>query len=389
MDVADPGIGILNNLLSEYYRNSRAYFPDRIGEREFGIGDLERKIAFRHISFKSEDDLRRYVIANAPPYVSCSAAYYRFPAGRPMSVKGWEGSELVFDLDANDMHLDCQKQHGSSWVCSNCFESVKAETLKLIEDFLIPDFGFSEKEILVNFSGNRGYHVHIKSEVVMKLDSDARKEISDYIAGHGIDFSQFFAEERLRGSRIQKLVGPRIDEKGWRGKVARKFVKSLNTSSEELERMGIEKPIAKRLYGKRALIEMGIRMGNWDMVYIKNKADFWKSIIERQAVAQSDKIDKNVTNDPSHMVRLAGSVHGGSGLVARKMSVYKNLGRFDPMKDAIAFKKGALRIIADTHDVLIMDGKEYGPYSKKEIVIETAPAMYLYLKGLAKVVSVE
>ena len=54
-----------------------------------------------------------------------------------------------------------------------------------------------------------------------------------------------------------------------------------------------------------ALVEMGIRNGNWDMVYIKNKADFWKSVIEKQAVAQSDRIDKNVTNDTGHMIRLA------------------------------------------------------------------------------------
>ena len=389
MSAADLGMERLGRLLSDYYRGSRAYFPDRIDEREFGIGDFERKIAYRHISFKSDDELRRYMIANAPPYVSCSAAYYRFPAGRPMTAKGWTGSELVFDLDANDMHLECQGVHGSSWVCGNCLEMVKAETLKLIEEFLIPDFGFSEKEILVNFSGNRGYHVHVKSDVVMKLGSDSRKEISDYIAGHGIDFAEFFKEERLRGSRIQKLTGPRIDEKGWRGKVARKFVKSLEAGAAQLQDMGIEPAIAKKLYSKRALIEMGIRMGNWDMIYIKNKADFWKSIIGRQAVAQSDRIDKNVTNDPSHMIRLAGSIHGGSGLVARKMATYKNLDRFDPMKDAIAFRAGHVKVLADTKNVLGMNGKEYGPYSNEEVTMETAPAMYLYLRGLAKVLAVE
>ena len=269
MVAADLGMSLLSKLLSDFYRKSNAYFPDRIEEREFGVGDLVRKIAFRHMQFKSNDEFRKYMIANAPPYVSCSSAYYHFPAGRPMSAKGWTGSELIFDLDANDMHLDCQKIHGGAWVCDNCLERVKDETFKLIEDFLMPDFGFSDNEIMVNFSGNRGYHVHVKSDVVMKLDTDARKEVSDYIAGHGIDFEQ----------------------------------------------MGIEKSIARKLYEKRALVEMGIRNGNWDMVYIKNKTDFWKSVIEKQAVAQSDRIDKNVTNDTGHMIRLAGSIHGGSGLI--------------------------------------------------------------------------
>ena len=389
MVTADLGMSLLSKLLSDFYRKSNAYFPDRIEEREFGVGDLVRKIAFRHMQFKSNDEFRKYMIANAPPYVSCSSAYYHFPAGRPMSAKGWIGSELIFDLDANDMHLDCQKIHGGSWVCDNCLERVKEETFKLIEDFLMPDFGFSDNELAVNFSGNRGYHVHVKSEVVMKLDTDARKEVSDYIAGHGIDFEQIFKEETVRGSKIRKLVGPRPEEKGWRGKVARKFISIMNNGKESLEQMGIDKSIARKLYEKRALVEMGIRNGNWDMVYIKNKADFWKSVIEKQAVAQSDRIDKNVTNDTGHMIRLAGSIHGGSGLIARKMAMYKNMERFDPMKDAIAFRNGSLKIVADTRNKLIMNGKEYGPYNKEEVTIETAPAMYLYLKGLAKVISIE
>ena len=382
----DPGMQLLSKLLSDFYRKSNAYFPDRIEEREFGIGDLERKIAYRHLQFKSNEEFRKHMIVNAPPYVSCSSAYYHFPAGRPMSAKGWIGSELIFDLDANDMQLDCQKVHGGSWVCSNCLENVKAETLKLIEDFLIPDFGFSEKEIKVNFSGNRGYHVHVNSDVIMRLDTDARKEVSDYISGNGIDFEQIFREEVISGSRIRKLVGPRPDENGWRGKIARKFITIINSGKEDLEQMGIDKSIAKKLYEKRALVEMGIRNGNWDMVYIKNKTDFWKSVIKKQAVAQSDRIDKNVTNDTGHMIRLAGSIHGGSGLVARKMAAYRNMERFDPMKDAIAFKEGQIKIRADTKNVLSMNGKEYGPYNHDEVTIETAPAMYLYLKGLAEVV---
>jgi DNA primase small subunit len=385
----DLGLSLLSKLLSDFYRKSAAYFPERIDEREFGMGDLERKIAFRHLQFKSNEEFRKYMIVNAPPYVSCSSAYYHFPAGRPMSAKGWIGSELIFDLDANDMHLDCQKAHGGSWVCDNCLENVKAETLKLIEDFLIPDFGFSDNEIKVNFSGNRGYHVHVNNEAVMKLDTDSRKEVSDYISGHGINFDSIFKEEMVRGSKIRKLVGPKPDEKGWSGKVARKFISMINNGKESLEQIGIDKSIAKRLYEKRALVEMGIRNGNWDMVYIKNKSDFWKSVIEKQAVAQSDRIDKNVTNDTGHMIRLAGSIHGGSGLVARKMAAYRNMDRFDPMKDAVAFREGNLKIIADTKNVLSMNGKEYGPYNKEEVTIETAPAMYLYLKGLAKVISAE
>ena len=73
MVTADLGMSLLSKLLSDFYRKSNAYFPDRIEEREFGVGDLVRKIAFRHMQFKSNDEFRKYMIANAPPYVSSFA----------------------------------------------------------------------------------------------------------------------------------------------------------------------------------------------------------------------------------------------------------------------------------------------------------------------------
>ena len=151
--------------------------------------------------------------------------------------------------------------------------------------------------------------------------------------------------------------------------------------------MGIDREMATKLYRKKSLIEMGIKNGNWDMVYIKNKADFWKGIIEKQAITQSDKIDKNVTNDTSHLIRLPNTIHGGSGLLAKKLDRPRALYQFDPMKDAIAFKKGDVRISAKTDYELIMNGQKYGPYGG-EINVPMYVGMYLNLKGYAKLLKV-
>ena len=223
------GIDFVNKQISEFYKGAKDIAPDRITEREFGAGNFEVKIAHRHMSFKNENELRSYLSANSIPYVSCSAAYYRFPTGRPMENKGWIGSELVFDLDADDMKLACQKVHGGGWVCKNCLKEVREETIKLIYEFLIPDFGFSENEIQVNFSGNRGYHVHVKNSDVLQLDSASRREISNYISGIGMEFSEFFPTAGQRGTM---LVGPRPTEKGWKGKIARNFLSNLNAGVE-------------------------------------------------------------------------------------------------------------------------------------------------------------
>lgn len=176
--------GLVSKMIGEYYSKQEpaSLAPERTEQREYGVGDFETKIRFRHLEFKNPADLKKYLAEKAPPFISCSMAYYKNPSFRPMENKGWIGAELVFDIDANDMKLSCQAEHGSSWVCENCLKSVKEEVVKLIEEFLVPDFGFSKKEISINFSGNRGYHVHVNKESVLSLSGDARKQITEYMA---------------------------------------------------------------------------------------------------------------------------------------------------------------------------------------------------------------
>ncbi|MGC8479779.1 MAG: DNA primase catalytic subunit PriS, partial [Candidatus Micrarchaeia archaeon] len=347
----------ISKLIAEYYSKSDNFYPDKIPEREFGAGDFDTKIRIRHLSFINKNDFKEYLIKKAPPFISCSTAFYKHPSFRPMENKEWLGSELVFDLDATDMNLECQKKHSTSWVCDICLDSVKSETLKLIEEFLIPDFGFSKNEIEVNFSGNRGYHVHIKKESVYSLDANARKQISDYITGNGINFDSFFVMEELRkgtGRSSKKLKGPKSSDGGWSGKIAKNFIKQLEAGPESLIKLGLESTLAKNLYKKKSLIELGINNGNWDMVYIKNKKEFWEDILKTQSIYQSDKIDQNVTNDPSHMVRLPNTIHGETGLISKKISV-SDLNLFDPMSDTIAFDTKTIEVIANTNQELVMN----------------------------------
>lgn len=372
----------VTGLIRDYYKKAGVAGPDRLSSREFGAGTFERKIAYRHMHFPNELEFRKFLVERAPPYVSYSAAYYKRPDARPMENKGWLGSELVFDLDVTDMDLPCQTAHDRGWVCESCLDGVKEETLKLIEGFLIPDFGFSEKELEINFSGNRGYHVHVKKESVLQLDSDARKEISDYISGNGLEVESLFPTIGQRGT---KLIGPRTSDKGWGGRIARNMIANLNLGVDHLMGMGIERKTAKSLYGKRALVEMGINNGNWDMVYIKNKAEFWKKILGNQAISQSDRIDRNVTKDPSHLIRLPESIHGETGLIAKKVGSLAELGSFEPMKDAIAFRGQEIESEVNSRYKLVMNGETFGPYSKQRARLPVYAALYLYLKGLSSI----
>jgi DNA primase small subunit len=376
----DPKTLILSNI-REFYTQAYNLAPMEISHREFAVGDFDNKISQRHLSFKSSTELKDFLVSNAPMHVHYSQAFYKYPDARPMERKELTGAELVFDIDITDMNLSCQKVHGKNVVCNICLGNAKEEAIKLIEDFLVPDFGFSKKEIEVNFSGNRGYHVHVLSEEAFKLSVEARKEITDYIAGKGLSFGEFFPTSQQRGV----LIGPKLDDQGWGGRIARSFVKALENGPEALMQLGIEGRIARNLYKKRALVELGIKNGNWDMVYIKKKSEFWESIINKQVIMQSDLIDRNVTSGITHTIRLPNTIHGDTGLIAKKVA-FSELNKFDPMKECIAFEKGEVRIKVSKSPSIEMKGESFGPYENTEIEVPIYVGIYLYLKGLAQIV---
>ena len=356
--MSELGNKTISGLVSEYYKTVPEIAPDKVEQREFGFGNFTNKIAFRHYAFKGEAQFRKYLIDNAPLFVDYSAAYYKYPDARPMDRKGWLGSELRFDLDASDAKFECSK-HDKGWLCQERLDSVKSETIKLIEEFLIRDFGFSEKDIEVNFSGNRGYHIHIRKENVMKLDGVSRQEISSYIKASNLSIESLFPGIKLGPS--MQFPGPKPTDAGWRGRVARSFINKLNIGPDFFIFLGIEKSLARKMYREKSLIELGIKNGNWGMASIPRKLDFWSSIITHIVDEDSAFIDENVTNDPSHLMRLQGSMHGGTGFAARKLASVHDLEKFDPMKDAIVFKKGELKVTATTKYPLVINGEESGP----------------------------
>ena len=373
---------LARRLIGEYYSKAPDLSPRNIGQREFGFGDFERKITYRHLRFGDWKALKDYMVANAPPFVSISAGFYKDPAGRPMENKGLLGAELVFDLDANDLNLPCKMEHGPSWVCGKCLGAVKAETTRLVEEFLVPDFGFSQRDIRINFSGNRGYHIHVDNDTVFALGNDARKEISNYITARGMEMGAFFPTLGMRGTRLD---GPKPTDQGWGGKLARGAINALNSGTGALMEMGIDKKTANLLSRKRAEIILGISNGNWDKVSIPKKAEFWKKLLGSIAVSQSDSIDQNVSTDTGHLIRLPDTIHGDTGLLAKSVGGVKDLEGFDPMRDAIALKGERIRVKVNKSHALEIGGERFGPYSESVAELPAPAAIYLILKRVAEI----
>ena len=378
MAIGSREAALASSLFRKFY-SKYGISADNVEKREFGFGNFETKIAYRHMAFRSNGELKKRVVSEAPPFISFSTARYNDPAGRPLESKGWLGSELIFDLDSTDLNLQCQKVHGKSWVCSECLDAVKGETAKLVEEFLFTDFGFSKEDITLNFSGNRGYHVHVVADAIMKLTSRERKEISDYIAGIGIDPVMFFPNVGGKG----KMVGPKATDPGWGGHIARGFISRLNGGAAALKELGISGQSAKKLEEHRAELIFGVSTGNWDKVDVPKKDEFWKSIISGMTISQSDSIDRNVTNDIHHLIRMAGTIHGDTGLVARKLDGYSSLSGFDPMAKCVVFRSGTLDVVVEDSPKVEIGGSTFGPYRNSKQTLPTYAALYLILKRRA------
>ena len=384
--MSEAGNKLVTELIKGYYKFHRGLSPDKVEQREFAFGSFESKIAFRHMAFKRPADLDKYLVDNGPPFVDYSAAYYRLPDARPMEKKEWLGSELRFDIDAGDIvKLPCRLDHGKEWVCDRCLDSAKDEVIKLVENFLIPDFGFSEKELEVNFSGNRGYHVRVRNQSVLSLGKPAREEISNYIFGQGLDYDSFFYTVRV-DARHERQMGPRPDDGGWRGKVANAFLGAAR-SKEDLTSLGIEKSVATKIFNEIATVRKQIEAGNWDFYSIPNRKSVFENLLNRQVINQGNRIDRGVTNEPSHLMRLPNTIHGGTGLVARKLPSMAALDAFEPLRDAIAFDRGEVKVRVGSNYALLLNNQTFGPYKDETLTLPTYAATYLYLKGLADVLT--
>ncbi len=399
---------------SEYYRrhSSSIQPPTQIEKREFGFLALKEKVMIRHKGFKNVGDLTKFITTLVPSDIYYSSAYYEKPEEK-MEEKSWLGADLIFDIDADHIPTSCAKIH-DTWICSNCstvgkgvlpekcpacgeqrfdektwpcevcLESAKAETIKLIE-MLARDFGFSPKEMRVSFSGHRGYHLHIERKEIQALDSMARKEIVDYILGIGLETTFHGLQEEKGEMKSSVLVGPSLDDIGWKGRIARGTYEFLHTATpEELEKTGLKKKIVETLtQHKETIEEKWKEKGPWGVV--KNVGiENWRKIAQRGVEMQSAKIDTVVTTDIHRLIRLANTLHGKTGLKKIEVPITE-IERFDPLKSAVAFKEGTVTVqVSDAPEFRLAD-QTYGPYKNQQVELPTATALLLLCKGRAEV----
>ena len=298
----------------EYYRRewSPKQLPDFIvsslREREFGFdhwGDGPRD---RYNRFHSVQELEGFMRSRAPFAAYTSVSFYE----RPEKRQGWQGAELVFDIDAKDLPVKgCGCPPGK--VCEVCLEEAK-EHLLLTRDVLRGDLGL--KRLRYVYSG-RGYHLRVFDEEVMGIDSSVRAMILDYVSG-GV----------LPGNTEWRLGG------GYPGVFKERALTILRRLSEDKlrEMPGIGPKKAAELRKNLRKVANELEDGSFATAQrvLKNKG--LETLLEGLRRHNSSLLDGKVTVDIKRILRLPSSLHSA---VSMKCMEVRNIEKFQPLRDAV------------------------------------------------------
>ena len=365
----------LRQRFSAYYNGEvqgagAVYIPEALTEREWGFiffsSGSKTAGMRRHLSFSSPEDVHTYLKTMIPAHVYYSTAYYARPGAGQMSDKGWLGADLIFDLDAD---------HIVRGPYDVMLARVKEELFKLI-DMLTSELGFFERDLRINFSGGRGYHIHIPTLAVRSWDSTERRELVNYVSGTGLSAESMLAgparnkgwQKRYRAAllaeldRIAALESDAQAEyltgfKGISDKFATGFLKNLDatrTTAATIPEKLLENKVIRAITNP------------------ENKP------FQDQILAMAAQADEPVTTDIKRLIRHPGSLHGGSGMRVTPLEVDR-LDAFDPLF-------GERQVTVECSFPLTMPilGNSYS-LSKGLNTVPEALAVFLCCRGIAEI----
>lgn len=396
---------------ADYYAQATIPPPHRLARREFAAFPFASETMMRrHAALRTPEEFLAFLRRETPRHVYYSSAYYRRPAAPTMAEKGWQGADLIFDLDAD--HL----RGAESLDYAHQLELVKTRLVVLVDDFLFGDFGIDPASTSFVFSGGRGYHVHVRDDRFRPLTSPERRELVDYVLGTGFDPMMVIEGRRtdVRSGRTAAGVDedgdpgpmgrstPRTrslappDAPGWRGRTTRALLEMLRrwegegtaVAAAEMTAYGIA-PAKARRYA-RLLIDQGgaakIRSHlTLDVFRSDLPTDFLEAVVPRAAIEVQGETDAPVTTDIHRLIRLPNSLHGGTGFRVVPLA-REEIAGFDPFRDSLTTGAEA----STTRVTYVAEGRYPFPGGEVHTVpggtdeLPTPVALFLILRGEAE-----
>lgn len=380
--------------------------PLEMERREFGFFPFDGGVMIRPTSFSDPSQLHAFIMEKAPAHIYYSSAYYREPRA-DMASKGWIGADMVFDIDADHMETPCRMNHDAwrcnlcgaegmgrasercpkcggtsleeeTWVCDICLDKAKGEAQKLL-DILIQDFGIPLEHLKVNFTGNRGYHIHITAPWIRCLDQRARREIVDYVTGTGMRIELLGFRPGVKGS--SPLHGL-----GWRGRASKALYDYLAKPPPRLleeVRRGRGKRMRSIIDSRDEILRvLGEGPPSGILKYLGRES--LNRLMEEAVSEQAAAVDTVVTTDIHRLIRLPNTLNGKTGLIAQPVSV-EGLEDYDPLSGSIAFKGGEIIIYVRRAPMFRLGGEKYGPFKEELASLPLAAAIFLLCRKAARI----
>jgi len=360
----------LSRKFREYYASSKIEAPPEFERREWAFVPFEvlpNFVMFRHISFESEEEFKAYILGNVPAHVYYSSAYYKSPSAEKMELKGWQGADLIFDIDADHLPVKTRSMQ-------TALKVAKKEIIRLA-DILISDFGIRRKDMKIVFSGSRGYHLHVHDRKFRLLGSAERREIVDYLMLNdanllnGVRMAETSQAERVAKCMAAFFVnairknnlGDLIDKYGIKGKTADRVMSALSNRNN-LKLMATSNlsflPKSKKV---RAMIN---------------------NVLNICTSKVGVHIDAPVTADVKRLIRFPGSLHGKTGLRVTPIELSK-IEEFDPFRDAIAFGEEKVKVRAKGKIKENIGEEEIKLSAGEKALVPEYVAVYLLCRGMA------
>lgn len=392
----------------KYYSKTFVSMPPSIARREFGFGVFGRKILSRHLAFSSLEEFNFFLRKEVPLFVSYSTAYYDLPAAKPMNAKHFLGADIVYEFDSTDFKTPCSLEHTTwvcgkcnssgtgkpslcsncgekvevkGWVCEKCLEEVKIQTIELI-DFLQNDFGFSEG-ISVNYSGHRGFHVHIRSDLVYSLDHNARLEMLDYLTANTLSLQSlgFYFEEKI------PFCPTPSNSFGWSRRILDSLISFFKEADEDSFAgiAGLRKKEASGILSNRIVVLSDLTQGKlFPIGSVAKTKKFWKNVLGYIVEKNALKIDRQTSIDMSKIIRVPDTLHGDTGFLAKRVEISK-LSEFDALSKAIVFSSLPITLYVKKAPKFYLNGQYFGPFTQERVTLPEYAAIYLVGKKVASV----
>ncbi|MBO5368933.1 DNA primase catalytic subunit PriS, partial [Methanocorpusculum sp.] len=234
-------------------------------------------------------------------------------------------------------------------------------------------------DLRINFSGGRGYHIHIPTIAVRSFSSAERRELVNYVSGTGLSLDAMLSSPKSTGwqGRYRTALASELERiQKLEPLAAREYLAGLSGISERTAD-SFYKNLAE-LRGKLLANPESLK----DNKVIRALTAPENTVFKEAVLSHAAQADEPVTTDIKRLIRHPGSLHGGSGMRVTPIPL-EDLDDFDPLIDAVVFGEEPVTVTTRFPVTMPMLGNTYAVAAGTSKVPE-ALAVFLCARGIAE-----